>query len=107
MLGVVFQNMSLKDCLQYFGKRDMLHNHLLLSVQGDTDILGKRLGLDSLQHGQVPTRTENYGVVSDMSNDKERRDWPHEKQPRASDYATLIRPTELPGSHVQTLFESV
>ena len=69
MLGVVFQNMSLRDCLQYFGKRDMLRNHLLLSVQGDTDILGKRLGLDSLQHGQVPIRTENYEVASDMSND--------------------------------------
>ena len=71
MLGVVFQNMSLRDCLQYFGKRDMLRNHLLLSVQGDTDILGKHLGLDSLQHGRVPIRTENYGVASDMSNDKE------------------------------------
>lgn len=72
MLGVVFQNTSLRDCLQYFGKRDMLRNHLVLSMQGDTDILGKRLGLDSLQYGRVPIRTKNYGVASDMSDDKER-----------------------------------
>ena len=37
----------------------------------------------------------------------ERREWPHEKQPRASDYATLIRTTELPESHVRVLFENI
>ena len=39
MLGVVFQDISSRDCLQYFVERDMLFDHFLLSVLGDTYVL--------------------------------------------------------------------
>ena len=50
MLGVVFQDNSLRDRLQYFIKRDALLDHFLLSVLGDTYVIGTSLRLYSIQH---------------------------------------------------------
>ena len=50
MLGVVFQDVSLRDRLHYFIKRDVLLDHFLLSVLGDTYVIGTCLKLYSIQH---------------------------------------------------------
>ena len=65
MLGVVFQDISLKNCLQYFVKRDMLLDHFLLSVLGDTYVIGTSLSLYSIQHtsslfGRIRERPDTW-----------------------------------------------
>lgn len=52
MLGIVFQDVPLRNSLQYFIKRDGFFNHFLLRVLRHTDDVCTSLGLYSIQHNQ-------------------------------------------------------
>ena len=55
MLRVVFQDISLRDCLQHLIERDLLLSHFLLSMLGHAYVIGARLHSYYIQHTSYPS----------------------------------------------------